>query len=208
MTSFRHPIIGLVLMLMTPLTQAASDAIVELGSRLRALGSYQADFLQISELSGGQRKETVHGQLSVQRPDRFRWVVSSPYQQTIVSDGRDVRIHDPDLMQMTVRPLDKAWGQTPALLFSGDAAGLAREFTVTRTGQGTVTTYQLTPRAKDAVFANVQLSFKGEQPDSLALQDSLGQKTRIVFSQGRLNASLPASAFTLKPPPGTDVIRE
>lgn len=198
---------ALLITLVLPLT-ALADAATDLTARLKRLEAFQASFVQVSELSGGKRRETVNGELQVQKPDRFRWTVSTPYQQVIVSDGREVRTHDPDLMQMTIRKLDKTWGQTPALLFGGNATDLARQFTVTQTGQGSVTSYQLLPRAKDAMFASLVIGFREDAPESLELRDSLGQKTRIIFSKVRQNVPLAASLFTLQPPAGTDIIRE
>ena len=192
---------------------ASAEAAAELAGRLQKIDNLQADFTQVSQPTGAQaaaRKpaQTVTGTLSARKPRLFRWEVKQPYQQLIVSDGKELRIHDPDLMQMTVRPLGDAWAQTPALLFSGDAKGLTKDFTVSRQREGGLDVFLLQPRAKDAVFARLILQFKGGEPFSMHLQDSLGQKTDINFFKVRVNASLPADLFRFTPPPGTDVVRE
>lgn len=213
----------MLLALTVALPVFAADAASELAARLQKLDNLQADFTQISQpaasqSAAGQAKgkqpvaakpaQTVTGTLSARRPRLFRWEVKLPYQQLIVSDGKDLRVHDPDLMQMTVRPLGDAWAQTPALLFSGDARGLTRDFTVSQQRQGGLDIFVLQPRAKDAVFAKLILQFKGAEPFSMHLQDSLGQKTDINFFKVKLGASLPADLFRFTPPPGTDVVRE
>lgn len=196
-----------VLALAIPL-QALADAGGELAQRLKAMKTLQAEFTQTSQRTGGRGEEVVIGSLMAKKPGLFRWEVRQPYQQLIVSDGKEVRVHDPDLQQMTIRPLGQAWGQTPALLFSGDARALQQQFKVSQRAVGALTEFVLTPRAKDTVFANVSLQFKGTQPFAMNLQDSMGQKTRIEFRKTRLNGSISAGQFRFTPPAGTDIIRE
>ena len=185
-----------------------SAAGTELAQRLKAMTSVQADFTQTSQLSGGRQPQVVTGTLSARKPGLFRWEVRQPYQQLIVADGKDIRIHDPDLQQMTIRPLGDEWAQTPALLFSGDVSGLRQQFAISRRQNGALTEFTLTPKAKDAVFAGVTLQFKGDEPFAMKLDDSLGQKTSIEFFRVKRNGKLADSLFKLVPPAGTDIIRE
>lgn len=186
---------------------AAADASAALAQRLKSLNTFQADFTQTSQQTG-KAPTVVTGSLSLSKPGLFRWAVHQPYQQLIVSDGKEVRVHDPDLMQMTIRPLGKDMGQTPALLLSGDAKLLQQQFRVSEKKRLLQTEYQLTPRAKDALFASVSLQFKGKTPTVMRLKDSLGQQTLIEFRNPRLNTALAPSLFRFEPPKGTDIIRE
>lgn len=217
----------------TAATTVANDpaASAGLSARLKALISLQADFTQTTQSAttakaghtgivstpntimsahgdGAALAKVVVGTLSVQKPGLFRWEVREPYQQLIVSNGKDVRTFDADLQQMTIKPMTGEWTQTPALLFGGDVARLEKEFVISQKAVGAVTEYTLLPKAKDALFASVKLQFKGNEPYSMDLQDSLGQKTRIAFFKTRLNTRLPEAQFNLTPPAGTDVIRE
>lgn len=186
---------------------AAADASAALAQRLKSLNTFQADFTQTSQQTG-KAPTVVTGSLSLSKPGLFRWAVHQPFQQLIVSDGKEVRVHDPDLMQMTIRPLGKDMGQTPALLLSGDAKLLQQQFRVSEKKRLLQTEYQLTPRAKDALFASVSLQFKGKTPTVMRLKDSLGQQTLIEFRNPRLNTTLSPSLFRFEPPKGTDIIRE
>lgn len=209
----------LALTLALPLPTLAASADAELAARLKAIRSLQADFSQTSEQGGKnaaaasapvqtpQRQTVVLGSLSASKPGMFRWETRQPYQQLIVSDGKDIRIFDPDLQQMTIRAVDKAADQTPALLFSGDLRAL-KQFSVTSSQTGGLTEFQLKPKAKDALFAALRLQFKGSVPFAMLLDDSLGQKTRIEFIKPVLNQPVPADQFRLVPPKGTDIIRE
>lgn len=200
--------IGLLLLLLMSLPVQAATAVQDLGARLRALQSLETGFTQVTTQAGRQPALGTTGMLSAQRPGQFRWEVRQPYEQVIVSDGRELRVYDPDLMQMTVRPLGDEVAQTPALLFTGDPKAIAEQFDVQQTAQGKLTVFVLKPKARDAVFEQLQLRFDGATPVGMTLSDGVGQQTEVSFHQTRLNPRLPASRFRLNPPAGTDIIQE
>ena len=47
--------------------------------------------------------ERTSGTLEIQRPTRFRWSYSEPYEQWLVADGVNIWSYDLDLEQVTVR---------------------------------------------------------------------------------------------------------
>lgn len=190
----------------SPAAQAAA-AIDELAQRLGKLQSLQAQFVQTTR--GKQTQEqSLLGELVAKKPGQFRWVVRQPYQQTIVSDGQLVRIYDPDLEQLLVKPLGQSWGETPALLFSGKADELKKQFTAVRHQQGVQVTYTLKPRAKDAMFNELVLAFNGTAPSQLSLRDASGTQTDVKFYEVKYNPVLTNSLFNFVPPKGTDIIHE
>ncbi len=187
-----------------PLTNASND----LAAKLKAIQSLDADFTQTTQATKGKPESVVLGHLQAQKPGLFRWEVRQPYVQLLVSNGRELKIFDPDLLQMTIRPVSQELSQTPALLFTGNASALQQQFRISQKVNGASVIYTLTPKAKDSVFADLSLQFKGNEPLSMSLRDSLGQQTRIEFFRVKRNAALPAAAFKFTPPPGTDIIRE
>jgi outer membrane lipoprotein carrier protein len=66
--------------------------------------------------------------------------------------------------------------------------------------------FVLYPRNKDGSFESLTIRFQGDVPSQMVLQDSLGQKTDIQFSNVKLNPRLNDQLFVFKPPVGTDVI--
>lgn len=186
----------------------ACTALEDLSKRLQAMQSLQANFTQITAQAGKRPDVGVTGVLSAQRAGQFRWEVKQPYQQIIASDGSDLRIYDPDLMQMTVRAIGDDVGQTPALLFTGDTKAIAAQFEVKRIQQSQNVRFVLTPKSKDAMFESLTLSFKGKEPIGMVLSDGVGQTTEITFFNVKMNPKLSASLFKLTPPKGTDIIEE
>lgn len=187
----------------------AADAVTRLADLLGAARTMEASFVQVVTGSNGVLVQEARGLMTVARPQLFRWDVRQPFEQLIVADGRQVWVYDPDLAQAVVRPFDQQLADTPALLFSGDAAQVARHFSVTLLGEaGGTLRFELRPKRQDALFESLKVSFANGRLSEMYLQDSLGQKTAISFSNVSLNAAVPASRFTFQPPPGTDIIRE
>ncbi len=184
--------------------KAASAA---LSARLKALKTLSTEFTQTTQSRGAANK-VLTGTLQARKPGQFRWEVKQPFSQLIVADGTSVFIYDPDLAQLMIRPLGKAWGETPALLFTGDASTLATQFSVRQSQNGTITTFHLSPRAKDSLFTELNLSFKGDLPQSMTLLDAGNQRTEVAFFKAKRNVTLSNERFTFTPPAGTDIIRE
>ncbi|REH36847.1 outer membrane lipoprotein carrier protein [Paraperlucidibaca baekdonensis] len=184
--------------------QAASAA---LAARLAAMKTLSTSFTQTTQSRGAPDK-VLTGTLQARKPGQFRWEVKQPFSQLIVADGTSVFIYDPDLQQLLVRPLGEAWGETPALLFTGDASQLAEQFRVRDSQRGAMTTYHLTPRAKDSLFTELNLSFKGDLPHAMTLLDAGNQRTEVAFFKPQRNITLRDEQFSFTPPAGTDIIRE
>ncbi len=107
---------------------------------------------------------------------------------------------------MTVKTLDDAIGGTPALLLSG-AEPLEKNFTITEIGnRHGLEWVKLVPKAQDTGFEEMLLAFGQDDLEAMELNDSFGQKTRLVFSNTERNPALEPSLFTFEPPEGVDVI--
>jgi outer membrane lipoprotein carrier protein len=184
----------------------AAERLVEELGRLKSL---EATFQQIMADTHGIVTERTHGRVLAERPGRFRWITDPPFAQELVSDGETLWFYDPDLEQVTVRPVDEQLMQTPALLLSGDAEQVVREFDVSlAVDRDDYREFVLTPRSEDAIFETLVLAFDATQPTILEIVDGLGEKTRIFFGDFTANPSVETERFRFEIPPGVDVIRD
>ena len=179
----------------------------QLTQRLEPVASYVADFTQRIEGNGHVAQQST-GHMWVARPGKFRWVVDAPYSQTVVSDGKDVYLYDPDLQQVTIRKLDPKVTNTPALLLSGQASELVHSYSVAEQSKGSKEMYSLTPKRADTLFNRLQMTFDNGRLSLLDMYDASGQHTQVAFNNVQLNAAINASAFQFETPKGADVIRE
>lgn len=186
---------------------ARADAVDALREFVRQTRSGSADFTQVVTPADGTRAKTSSGRFEFARPDRFRFDYVKPYPQVIVSDGRTLWMHDPDLNQVTVRRVDKALGATPAALLAGE--DLARDFTLAaqpdRDGMAWV---RATPKAADSGFQWMAVGFKGNDLAAVEILDRFGQRTLLTLQGLQANPALPAERFRFVPPPGADVLEQ
>ncbi|MGM8871950.1 outer membrane lipoprotein chaperone LolA [Psychrobacter sp. 2Y5] len=193
------------------LTQTANAAPADslqaakrLNSLLTNTKSMSANFSQTTK---GANSGTFKGSMSVQRPNNFRWETKSPSQQLIVANGSTMWVYDKDLEQATKQTVDSQVGNTPALLLSGDPSKIAQNFKITQP-YANKNYYVLYPKASDASFKNLSMSFSGGKPVMMVLNDNLGQTTSIKFSNIKLNPSMSSGQFKFTPPQGVDVINQ
>ncbi|MGD8640062.1 MAG: outer membrane lipoprotein chaperone LolA [Gammaproteobacteria bacterium] len=203
----------LCLAFIQPVSSAlASGAEQRLNQFYRQVTSMRADFTQSIISETRPNAEKSQGVLEMQRPGKFRWNYSAPYEQQIVADGKRLYIYDVEMEQVIVKPLDLALGNTPAVLLSGGANITDKfeveEITENRESDMSLFWLQLLPRDKDAGFEKLLLAFAGDHIKIMELKDAFGQVTRLTFSNMKLNPDIDPSVFEFKAPPGVDVINE
>lgn len=194
--------------LLTPL-YARADAAADLAARLSALKTLKGTFEQTVLDKGGTQLQDANGTMVVARPNRFRWHTKKPFEQLVVSDGKQVWIYDADLEQVVIKPLANQVSKTPALLFGGNPGDIDKSFRVEETDHdGSRVTFSLKPKDKDPMFSVLEVTFDGRRPASMRLEDALGQKTTIDFNDLTINGSIPDDRFRFTPPKGADVIHQ
>lgn len=200
---------------------AQSGVVVKSGNEAQAgpaethlktlLDNYQrfsADFSQIASADRGRRVQESNGRLWVAKPDLFRWEASAPFPQVIVGDGDYIWVHDPDLEQVTRKPAQNSFSSAPALILNGRVEELRAQFDIQYVGgmgEGNAL-FELTPLTDQNTFSRIRLFFSDEVISELMLEDTLGQRTTIVFSNQQINPELDAEVFRFALPAGVDLI--
>ena len=192
-----------------PLWAGGGDrAVADLGERLAPLETLSARFNQTVTSADGYIAQETTGTMAVARPGKVRWHSDAPYEQLVVSDAETLWLYDPDLEQVTVRPFSNDISRTPAVLFIGEVDDLARDYEVTAEKQGSRMLYWLAPKGGDALYERISIEFEDDRPVAMALWDSLGQVTRIGFSEVAVNGPMDEADFRFTPPPGVDILHD
>ena len=177
-----------------------------LSDRLAGLETFAASFIQAIAGNRGQILEQSTGYVLLDRPN-FKWVVDAPYPQVIVTEGDSLKVYDPDLEQLTIRPLADALTDTPISLLTSTDVDLSEKFQIIRLplDEDGVDSYVVSPLGEETLFAEIRLAFSGTGLDSLGIVDHLGQYTEIRF-QVDADRVIQSADFELEVPPETDVI--
>jgi outer membrane lipoprotein carrier protein len=182
----------------------ANVASQQLTTQLENIHTMQAVFNQQVIDKNGKLIQKSTGKMALQRPGKFRWEVTHPLSQLIVTNSSRLWIFDPDLDQVTIRSLSKEAGETPALLLSNRTITLTKDFRVTMKGSS----FLLQPKNNDSMFAEIEMNFVNNEIRDMILRDHLGQTTQIQFSHVVLNKAISSALFVFKIPPHVDVIDE
>lgn len=170
--------------------------------------TFKAGFDQVVLDEGLNTIQESSGTLYIQRPNKFRWDYVVPFKQEIVSDGKQIWVYDVDLQQVTVRKMDGALGNTPALLLAGEGK-LGDNFSVKSLGkQGKLEWIKMIPKENDGGFEDIRVGFEKGRIRKLEMIDSFGQTTRITLRDNRENKSISKKTFVFVPPKGVDVVHQ
>ena len=150
--------------------------------------SARAVFTQTVADSSGQVSQQSNGTVQFQRPGKFRWTYSKPYEQLIVGDGEKLWIYDKDLNQVTQRKLDKALGSSPAALLAGADDIKSISDSAPALGKRQTVLAEVRPYDRKA-FRQCEWD-STLQRSKYGAYDHFGQKTTIRFQLER-NPSLP-----------------
>ncbi|GAA5523586.1 outer-membrane lipoprotein carrier protein [Microbulbifer aestuariivivens] len=186
-------------------TGVLADATDDLSGLLQPLGSISGAFQQSLTDERGEVLQNSSGTFSVQRPGKLRWETGEPFPQLLVTNNRELWLYDPDLEQVTIRPVDDRLKETPALLLGGKVEEIRSSFEVSSKNGS----YHLKPRRADAPFKAMEIRFTERGlPAAMTVRDGMGQTTSIQFSKVQANPKLSDLLFNFKPPAGTDIIRD
>lgn len=197
------------LMLATP---AYANGLQSFRAFIKDTQGMRADFQQVVADAQGKKVQEVTGTMSLQRQvegaGKFRWDYNKPYVQQIVGDGTRVWLYDPDLNQVTVRPMGKALGNSPAALLAGSKQ-IEQSFEVreapTKEGLDWVVASAKEP---DSGFEKIYLGFKSYHLQKMQLYDNFGNITSIQFLKLEVNPKLETQLFNFTPPAGADILGE
>ncbi len=154
----------------------------------------------------GELVEVSTGTLEIERPTRFRWTYSDPYEQWLVADGLNVWSYDVDLAQVTVKPQAKALSNTPALLLGG-ATDALEQFRFEGSAIEKDTTWvRMAPVDDNSGFNRVELGFDDGQLSRMVFFDNLEQTTLVALYDVVINEPIDAGSFQFAVPEDVDLV--
>lgn len=198
---------AIVIALMLPAAAfGATSAAQQLAGLLVPVQHLKAEFTQT--VLGARREllQSSEGYLRIARPQQFKWVLSAPYPQTIVTVGDRLYVYDPDLQQVQVKPLADALAGTPALVLLGTAAEIEAQFDVKREEANGQELFGLTPKDPAAVYTEIRMTFSERRLVRIEIVDSLGQLTDVNFHNLEVNQPISPDEFQFTVPPEADLI--
>ena len=183
----------------------AQSAEKRLDDALASLDNLTADFKQTVLDDDKKIVQQSSGKVAIQRPGKFSWIYTTPYEQQIIADGKELWIYDVDLDQVTVKPMTAGLASAPIMILMRNSK-LGSEFNISEVGQRKFLYWvELEPKSQDMDYNKVYIGIEDGVVKAMELRDKFGQSTQIVFENLRLNVVHNPKTFKFVPPEGVDV---
>ena len=194
-----------LLVLVFPVMALAGEGEQLLERFLMQSKTMSADFIQTLRTDDNEVLQESKGHFYLNRPGKFRWNYTTPYEQEIVSDGERVWIFDVDLQQVTVQNKSASLNNTPMALMEGKLK-LHEAYKVSELDhRDGIYRLKLSSKSKDVDFSELIIGVNKQGLQFMQLRDQFDQTTDIVFLKLELNKALDSELFEFTPPEGVDV---
>ena len=173
-----------------------------LQQKLAKFNVIQADFFQTVTSPEGQTIQENVGELTISRPGNFHWKVTSPEEELIVSNGKDMWLFSPFIEQVTIMNFTDAIAGTPFALLSGADKSAWSNFNVKQVDNKFIVTN------KEAQTNTNIFTFVFDDKDGIKefiVQEQQGQKSVFQLSNKQYNVALANDYFEFKIPAGVEV---
>lgn len=186
-------------------TDESKESLIQL---LESTQSFQANFVQKTYKETSADVEESEGYFWLQKPLKFNWSVSLPFEQQVISDGETLWVYDPDLEQATYQSLNNDLQRTPAFILTQPRESIGEQYRVIEAKNQSPRVFKLLPYDEEAVFSELLLIFIDDVIAGIQIIDSLGQETVVDFTDVLVNTELASDLFEFNPPPGTDLFEQ
>jgi len=183
----------------------ADDAGQRLTVALKQMDNLSTEFKQTLLDEDKNVVQQSSGTLALQRPGKFAWHYTEPFEQRIIADGSELWIYDVELDQVTVKPMDQGLANAPIMILMKQA-DISEQFEISEVGQRKFLYWvELQPHAGDLEYTHIYIGIDDDSVRAMELQDQFGQSTQIVFENMRVGVVHDPATFRFVPPPGVDV---
>ncbi len=189
----------------------ADQAVANLQQALKAVTTFQARFEQLYYSMSISEPLREKGDLFLQKPDRMRWNYKTPQDKVFLYKEGVLEMYLPEENQLTRSPVSKEALESDIFgIFLGTMSfrdAYAVEDNPFPTDAARVRQVKLTPKT-EGDYSHILLEI---DETTWLLRRAIflewaGNKREFVFSQIKTGVRIPAKTFTLKVPPGTEII--
>ena len=183
----------------------ADDPELRLKAALKNMDNLSAEFKQTLLDEDKQVIQQSRGTVALQRPGKFAWIYTEPFEQRIVADGSELWIYDVELDQVTVKPIDESISNAPIMILMKES-DVSQQFSISEVGQRKFLYWvELEPHAGDLEYTHIYIGMDDDGVRAMELRDQFGQSTQIVFDNLRVGVVHNPATFKFVPPEGVDV---
>jgi outer membrane lipoprotein carrier protein len=169
-----------------------------------------ADFVQVATLTSIDRQQRSAGRVYIEKPHYIRWEYVQPDSQTILYDGKTLRLYTPKQRQVLQSTIEEEDRGNVALLFLAGMGKLNKTFIISQLSNqdAKVVSLRLLPRSSQASFTELHILVNLESYfiEQIDIYDTIGNMSEIHLDSLKALPELPPQTFELILPPNTEVL--
>ncbi len=183
-----------------------------LQKRYENTSDFVASFTQETISPGSPQGIEAKGRVFLKRPSLMRWEYVSPEPQLIVTSDDEVYVYEEEANQVMVIPRNQFLSSELSRAFFFGKGRLSQYFNIGTPKEDWVDqewTISLVPKSESPQVKRMWITLdpKTHLVREIWIQDQLGTRTHIVFSNISVNIGLSQSLFHFVPPEGVEVYR-
>jgi outer membrane lipoprotein-sorting protein len=189
----------------------AGQAVANLEKALKSITTLEGRFEQLYYSMSVSEPLREKGDLFLQKPDRMRWTYKSPQDKVFLYKDGVLEMYLPEDKQLTRSPVDPEALKSDIFGIFLGTVSFRDAYTVEDnpfpTDAARVRQVKLVPKT-EGEFSHLLLEIDETTwlPRRVIFLEWAGNKREFFFSQVRTGVRIPAKTFTLKVPPGTEII--
>jgi outer membrane lipoprotein carrier protein len=175
----------LALSLIFTVTVAAEPAETELRKLLRDYDGVTAKFSQQVVDSDGNKVHSANGELVFKQPGKFKWHVTAPDEELLISNGETLWWYNPFLEQVTLFNAKDSVSKTPFALLVSNRDETWNQFEIEKVESGFV----IIPKdSENSQVLSLALSFEDFVLSQIVIQDRTRQLSQFTITEHQFNS--------------------
>jgi len=177
-------------------------------NRYAEISTLHGEFNQSSYLAALDVSETSSGDVSFLKPGKMRWEYRDPEHQIFLTDGESFWYYQEAEAQLLIDTFRGVLTTDVPLAFLAGVGELKRDFSLSSVcREENLLKLELKPRSEAEGLARFVLFVRQDDltPMGAEIHDGQENVTRVMFSELKVNGSLPSNLFHPAFPKGIDI---
>ena len=176
--------------------------VAKVSAENKNMQSLQSDFVQTKKMDFLNKDIVTSGKMALKTPNQLSWKYNKPYQYSVVFQNNKIYINDQG-KKSSVDAKSKMFEKINKLIVGTSGGNLFNdpEFTVQYFKNGSNRIARFTPKSAQLLryIKQVDLTFAENQTtvSQVNMLEASGDTTTITFKNTKINAAIPADAFSL-----------
>jgi outer membrane lipoprotein carrier protein len=173
---------------------------------------YQADFIQETFIKSMGKTDREQGRLFFKKPRKMLWLYEKPHTKTLIVNTEKSWLYLPEDNVVYLRRTDQLIRSTAAVRLLSGLGSIQHDFRIQFLKSEQVDEHGnyvllLTPKATNAGFIKAHIDIEGNSYNIVQIwfEDDLGNSTRVILTNIKLNQNLSDRTFLFVPPAGVEV---